>query len=73
LLVTLAKEFTQETGEPCKVTAIQQQINYATTTERILGDQSIIRNFIMNKAAALDAGFIASRSLPTRVTFDFSN
>jgi len=73
LLTTLAHEFSQNTGETCTESAIQQQINFATTTESILKDKSLIRNFIMNKAAALEAEFISSSSLPNRITSEFNS
>jgi len=73
LLTTLAHEFCQETGETFAESAIQQQINFATTTERILRNRSHIRSFVMNKAAALDAGFILSSSLPIRITSEFDS
>jgi hypothetical protein len=36
-------------------------------------DQSHIRNFVLNKAAALDAGFISASELPTHMTCEFGN
>jgi hypothetical protein len=45
-------------------TAVQQQINFATTTEKRLINQSHISSFIMNKSAALETGFIRTEDLP---------
>lgn len=73
LLATLAREFSQAAGETCAESAIQQQINFATTTERVLGDKSLVRNFILNKAAALEAGFISSSYLPKRIISEFDS
>lgn len=73
LLAVLAREFSQGAGEACTESAIQQQINFATTTERLLRDKSLIRNFIVNKAAALEAGFILSSSLPSRIVSEFDS
>ena len=62
LLSTLAEEFS---GEP---SALQQQINFATTTQWGLTNQSHIRSFILNKAAALETGFIETNELPSHLT-----
>jgi hypothetical protein len=58
LLSELAVEF------GAKETAIQQQINFATTTQQELGDRSHIRTFILNKSAAIEVGFITTPELP---------
>ena len=58
ILSELASEFSVE------VTAIQQQINFATTTQQEFNNRSHIRTFILNKAAAIEAGFISTAELP---------
>src|SRR6266480_721978 len=62
LLSKLAEEFE---GEP---TALQQQINFATTTQWGLTNQSHIKSFILNKSAALETGFILTNELPNHLT-----
>lgn len=58
ILSELAVEFSVNAN------AIQQQINFATSTQRALKDRSHIRSFILNKAAAIEVGFIATEELP---------
>lgn len=58
ILSELAAEFS------VNVNAIQQQINYATSTQRALKDRSHVRSFILNKAAAIEVGFIITEELP---------
>ena len=64
LLRELAEEFSGE------ATALQQQINFATTTQAQLSNQSHIRSYILNKAAALEAGFIVTNELSNHLTSD---
>ena len=47
--------------------AIQQQINFATTEQKSLNNRSHVANFILNTAAALEAGFISTRELPNQL------
>jgi len=54
LLNELADEFSG------KSTALQQQINFATTTQQEFANRSHIRTFILNKAAAIEVGFITT-------------
>lgn len=62
LLEKLAEEFGGDAS------ALQQQINFATTTQWGLTNQSHIRSFILNKAAALETDFIETSELPTQLT-----
>ena len=61
ILASLANEFS---GTP---NALQQQINFATTTQSKFNNRSHIRSFILNKAAALETGFITSDELPNHL------
>ena len=58
ILAELAEEFS------VNVNAIQQQISFATSTQRALKDRSHVRSFILNKAAAIEVGFIVTEELP---------
>ena len=62
LLQRLAREFGGERS------ALQAQINWATTSQMPVMDRSRVRNFILNKAAALEMGFISSSELPSHMT-----
>jgi regulator of sirC expression with transglutaminase-like and TPR domain len=64
LLMELAAEFSNETRDTCRVSAIQQQINFATTTQTEHNDRARIRSFILNKAAAIEAGFLSFHDIP---------
>lgn len=47
------------------VSAIQQQINFATTTQAELRTRLHISSIILNKAAAIEVGFITASELPS--------
>ncbi|HWD18586.1 MAG TPA: hypothetical protein VHB20_04860, partial [Verrucomicrobiae bacterium] len=67
-LISLAAELSADTGEMCTVTAIQQQINFATTSQKAFKNPSHVRNLILNKAAALESGFLTFADLPQYLT-----
>ena len=71
VLAELAIQFSKEAGHFILASAVQAQINWATTSQMEMKDPSRISNFILNKAAALDAGFISASELPTRMTCEF--
>jgi len=71
VLAELAMQFSKEAGHIILASVVQAQINWATTSQKEMKDQSRIRNFVLNKAAALDAGFISASELPTRMTCEF--
>jgi hypothetical protein len=73
VLAELAMQFSKEAGHFIIASAVHAQINWATTSQKEMKDQSRIRNFVFNKAAALDAGFISASELPTRMTCEFGN
>jgi hypothetical protein len=61
LLAELASEFH---GAP---SAIQNQINFSTTTQKSFNNRSHVANFILNNAAALETGFISTSELPNQL------
>jgi hypothetical protein len=71
VLAELAIQFSKEAGHFILASVVQAQINWATTSQMEMKDPSRISNFILNKAAALDAGFISASELPTRMTCEF--
>jgi hypothetical protein len=73
VLAELAAQFSKEAGHFILASVVHAQINWATSSQKEMKDQSRIRNFILNKAAALDAGFISASELPTRMTCEFGN
>jgi len=73
VLAELTMQFSKEAGHLILADVVQTQINWATSSQKEMKDQSRIRNFILNKAAALDAGFISASELPTRMTCEFGN
>ena len=73
VLAELAIQFSKEAGHFILASAVQEQINWATTSQMEMKDPSRIRDFVLNKAAALDAGFISASELPTRMTCEFGN
>ena len=73
VLAELATQFSEEAGHIIPASAVHAQIHWATTSPREMNNQFRIRNFVLNKAAALDAGFISASGLPTRMTCEFGN
>jgi len=73
VLAELAIQFSKEAGHFILASAVRAQVNWATTSQMEMKDPSRIRNFVLNKAAALDAGFISASELPTRMTCEFGN
>jgi len=67
--------FQSETKESVTAEAVKQQISWAFTNQELFQDQSHIRNWILNKAAALESGFIGTKDLPNvfRVESQVSN
>ena len=63
-LSELAVLFSQMTGREITSGAVSAQLAWATTTQRELKDCSLVRNYILNKAAALEVGFIGLGDLP---------
>jgi hypothetical protein len=61
ILEELEAEFSGE------ATALQNQINFATTSQYKLKNRSHIRSFILNKAAAIEVGFIETNELPNEL------
>ncbi len=64
LLWDLSDQFRRETGEIISPAAVEQQIDWAITKQKEMKDQSHVRNFILNKAAALEVGFLSTADLP---------
>jgi hypothetical protein len=72
VLAELAMQFSKA-GHVIPASTVHAQINWATSSPKEMKDQSRIRSFVLNKAAALDAGFISASGLPTRMTCEFGN
>ncbi len=68
VLQELADYFSLVTGRVFEATAVRQQINFGRTRQEGVFDQARARSFILNKAAALQTGFIHSRELPELLT-----
>ncbi len=73
VLADLAAQFSNEAGHFVLASVVHAQINWATGSQKEMKDPSRIRHFILNKAAALEAGFISASELPTRMTCEFGN
>src|SRR5574341_1163312 len=63
-LEELATQFSQQSGRIITPDAVENQIDWGITVQKEMKDQSHVRNFILNKAAALDVDFITSADLP---------
>lgn len=59
-----AETVQEENGNNTTVAAIKQQIAWAITKQPRLWKPIQLRNYILNKAAALETGFIETKNLP---------
>lgn len=63
-LKDIAAFFSSLTGYSFKWAAVRQQVRWAIATQSGVGNQGNARSYIMNKAAALEVGFIKASDLP---------
>ncbi|MEA2711564.1 MAG: hypothetical protein QOF78_4165 [Phycisphaerales bacterium] len=66
-LRALAVEFGHDAP---KWEAVRQQVRFGITQQGVIRYTNHFRSLILNKAAALEEGFIAGRDLPSRAEFD---
>lgn len=64
VLKELATYLSELTGQTFKYTAVKQQIAWAVTKQTTIKNPSLMRQFVGNKSAALEMGFIAQSELP---------
>lgn len=64
VLQELAKYFTELTGNQFEATAVDQQVAWATTKQESITTAGFAYQFMMNKSAALEMGFLSSAELP---------
>ena len=67
VLEELATYLQKITGEDCEPTAVSAQVHWRCTGQKQVVDVGGARNFVLNKAAALEAGFIGSSDLPNHI------
>lgn len=68
VLAELAAEISTQLGRAVKSTAVGQQVDWGITKQIPMRDQARVRSFILNKAAALEAGMISTSDLPFLLT-----
>jgi hypothetical protein len=68
MLGDLAKKFSRMAGQTITARAVEHQIAWGLTTQSEMRDRSRARNYILNKAAALEVGFLASDDLPKHMS-----
>jgi len=64
VLTELASYFSVLTGERFQASAVDQQVAWATTRQESITKEGFAYQFMMNKAAALEMGFLTSTELP---------
>jgi hypothetical protein len=64
----LARYFSELTGKVITSTGVQTQLNWACTSQDEVDNISHARQLIMNKAAALDSGFLQQSDLPSSIS-----
>ena len=63
--------FAKITGEPCTVGAVQNQLNWGLGAKQsVIKDPNHLKNYILNRAAALEVGLITYNDLPDYVLFE---
>lgn len=65
----IAGFFSALTGETLRASAVELQIKYGYTPQGEIKEQGRVRTWILNKSAAMDAGFIKTSELPTNLRF----
>lgn len=63
-LRTIAQFLSQLTGTVFAPTAVKQQVDWATSNQSSVINSGFCRQYILNKAAALESGFLDSSELP---------
>ncbi len=70
-LTDTAEGLSKITGLKCTVGALQNQIDWGIQPRQsVIKSQSYVRNFILNRAAALESGLITSSELPSYALFE---
>jgi hypothetical protein len=69
VLKELAEYFSRLTGDTFAWTAVQQQVDWGRTRQEEIRD-NYLRQYILNKAAAIEMGFLQPSSLPATVLAD---
>jgi len=67
VLKELAEYFKLLTGEDFEATAVEQQVKWGYTKQESVLQATHVRPFILNKAAALEMGFIKAADLPSEL------
>src|SRR4030095_15812116 len=68
VLAELSREISSDLGRQVKAAAIAQQVDWGITKQVPMRDQARVRNFILNKAAALESALITTSDLPDLLT-----
>ena len=64
VLEELARYFSTQSGSTFHGSALDQQVAWATTKQESITNAGFAYQFIMNKSAALEMGFLSSAELP---------
>jgi hypothetical protein len=64
VLKELASYLSSLSGKTIEFTAVDQQIAWAVTKQEAIQNAGYARQFIMNKAAAIEMGFLTGPELP---------
>lgn len=73
VLEELARYFSELTGSKFEATAVDQQIAWATTKQESITNAGFAYQFMMNKSAALEMGFLSSSELPEYIVTQSPN
>ena len=68
-----ADGLTKTTGEEFTAGAVKNQIDWAVAQQRVMKDTACIRNWIVNRAAALEADLISYSDLPVYMLTETAN
>ena len=71
ILGKIARELSKDAGRPIKVSACRAQMAWATNHQLKIKHKHHLRNYLFNRAAALEAGFITLKDLPETVLLHY--
>lgn len=67
----IRNDFQRRFGQQPSIGAIENQVAFALTRQRRTVNRGYFANLILNKVAALEAGFITRDELPEYATFEY--
>ena len=71
LLLSLAKRLSRKYGKEISSGAISQQIGWGVSRQRKINHAGYFKSYILNRAAAVETGFLTTADLPETVLLHY--